>query len=129
MKFTEVETTYICQFSKPHNRTMLEGYKARRDKSGKELANYYRDVVGALINTPAFGVSGVNKMLNELTESVRATLNKAKKGKTSAYAHANKLLTYINHFGNTEIKAKYNGRHKLASMLTEAELAQLEAMS
>ena len=125
MKFTEVETTFVCQFSKPHNRAMLEGYKARKDKSGKELANYYVDVVKALSGTPAYGVSGVNKMLNELTTSVRATLNKEKKGKTSAYAHAAKLLRYVDFYGNTEADARYNGRYKLAPLLTEEELQLL----
>ena len=129
MKFAEVETTYICQFNKTQNRAMLEAYKARKDKSGKELANYYRDVVMALANTPAFGVSGVNKMLNELTEKVRATLNKEKKGKTSAYAHAAKLLRDVDFFGSTEAQASYCGNHKLKPILTEEELQQLEMLA
>jgi len=128
MKFNQVETTFICQFSKPANIAMLEGYKTRRDKSNKELANYYRDIVCALANTPAWGVSGVNKMMNELTAAVRASLTKAKKGKTSAYAHANKLLTYVAHFGNEDAKPCYSGRYKLAPILTTEELLQLETM-
>jgi hypothetical protein len=64
-------------------------------------------------------------MLNELTASVRATLNKEKNGKTSAYAHATKLLRYIDFYGNTEAEARYNGRHKLAPLLTEEELQLL----
>lgn len=129
MKFSQLETTYICQFSKPNNRAMLEEYKKRRDGSGKELAQYYRDVLNVLIGTPAYGVSGVNKMLNELTASVRATLNKEKRGKTSAYAHAGKLLYQLDYFGNTEAEAKYKGRYKLAPILTEAELQQLALLS
>ena len=74
MKLNQVETTYICQLNKPENREMLEGYKQRRNKSGRELASLYRDVTGALINTPAWGVSGVNKMVNDLTTKVSATL-------------------------------------------------------
>lgn len=127
MKFKEVESTYICQLNKPENRKMLEEYKARRDKSGAELARYYSDVVNALKDTPAFGVSGVNKMLNELTEKVRATLNRAKKGKTSAYAHAGKLLAIIDFYGNTEAEARYCGRYKLGHILTDVELDQLLA--
>jgi hypothetical protein len=127
MKFKDVETTFICQFSKPNNKQMLEGYKARKDRSPKELANYYKDIICALADTPAWGVSGVNKMVNELTDAVRATLTKAKKGKTSAPAHANKLLTYIAHFSNEEAKPCYNGRYKLAPILTAEELLQLEA--
>jgi hypothetical protein len=129
MKFNQLETTFICQFNKPKNRAMLEGYKERKDKSGRELAQYYRDVFAALRNTPAFGVSGVNKMLNELTASVRATLNREKKGKTSAYAHAGKLLRYLDFYGNTEVEAKYNGRHKLAPTLSDEELQQLTMLA
>lgn len=129
MKLKFIETTYVCQLNKPHNRTMLESYRQRKDASPKELANYYRDVVGALYNTPAFGVSGVNKMLNELTTKVRATLNRAKSGKTSAYAHANKLLTTIDRFGNKQAECRYNGNYKLQPLLTEAELIELETLN
>ena len=125
MKFKDTETTFICQFSKPQNKALLEAYRERRDKSGGELARYYVDIVKILANTPAWGVSGVNKMINELTASVRATLTKAKKGKTSAYAHANKMLNYIEHFGNEPAKAKYAGNYKLATLLSVEELEQL----
>jgi ribosomal protein L44E len=128
MKFNQVENTYICQFSKPHNKQMLEGYKMRRDKSGAELARYYKDVVKALSDTPAFGVSGVNKMLNDLTYKVRATLIGAKRGKTSAYAHAGWLLNQLEYFGNEEAKACYKGSHKLAPLLTADELILLETI-
>ena len=125
MKFCNVETTWISQLGKPQNRAMLEAYKARRDKSGAELARYYVDVVNALASTPAFGVSGVNKMLNELTAAVRATLNKEKKGKTSAYAHAGKLLNCIDFYSNEEAEARYCGRYKLKPLLTAEELQLL----
>jgi hypothetical protein len=128
MKLKYIETTYVCQLNKPENKAMLESYRDRKDSSPKELAHYYRDVVNALYNTPAFGVSGVNKMLNELTMSVRATLNKAKKGKTSAYAHANKLLSTIKRFGDTHVSPHYDGNYKLYPLLTESELIELEAL-
>lgn len=125
MKLNKVEQTYICQFSKPENKAMLEGYKKRRDKSGAELARYYTDVVKALEGTPAFGVSGVNKMLNELTAKVRATLNNEKRGKTSAFAHAGWLLYQLEYFGHEEAKAGYKGKHKLEPMLSVEELTML----
>lgn len=128
MKFNQVENTYICQLNKPNNRAMLEAYKTRRDKSGAELARYYCDVVNALKDTPAFGVSGVNKMLNELTDKVRATLVGAKRGKTSAYAHAGWLLNQLEFFGNEEAKASYKGCYKLAPLLTDTELRHLITM-
>ena len=127
MKFREVETTYICQLGKDTNRAMLEAYVDRKDRSVEELARYYIDVVKALSVTPAWGVSGVNKMVNELTASVIATLTKAKKGKTSAYAHAGKLLAVIDFYGNTEAEARYCGRYKLGHILTDVELNQLLA--
>lgn len=125
MKFNQVENTYICQLNKPQNRAMLEGYKERKDKSDVEFARYYKDVVNALKDTPAFGVSGVNKMLNELTDKVRATLIRAKRGKTSAPSHAAWLLRQLDYFGNEEAKAYYKGRYKLAPLITDEELQQL----
>lgn len=129
MKLNQVENTYICQLSKPQNKAMLEGYKTRRDKSGAELARYYKDVVSALKDTPAYGVSGVNKMLNELTYKVRATLVGAKRGKTSAYAHAGWLLNQLEFFGNEEAKACYKGHYKLAPLLSDTELQQLTVLA
>ena len=127
MKFKDVENTFICQFGKPEARRMLEYYRDRRNKSYEELVSYYNDLTGILKNTPAWGVSGVNKMINELTESVRATLTNAKKGKTSAYAHAAKMLRYVDFYSNETAEAKYNGRHKLMPLITKEEFQQLLA--
>lgn len=125
MKYSEVERTWINQLGKSENRKVLEEFKANKDKSFDELARYYKFIISALAVTPAWGVSGVNKMVNELTASVIATLTKAKKGKTSAYAHAGKLLAIIDFYGNTEAEARYCGRHKLGHILTDVELDQL----
>ena len=125
MKFTEVESTWISQLGGLENRKVLEEFKARKDKSPEELIRYYRFIINALEGTPAWGVSGVNKMINELSASVLATLTKAKKGKTSAYAHAGKLLAIIDFYGNTEAEARYCGRHYLKHVFTEAELIHL----
>ena len=129
MKYIEVENTFICQFGKPETRRMLEAYRDRKDKSYLELTNYYNDLIRALRNTPAWGVSGVNKMINELTESVRATLTHAKKGKTSAYAHAAKMLRYVDFYGNETATARYCGRYKLKPLITEEEFQQLLAVT
>lgn len=128
MKLKNVETTYICQLSKPQNIQMLNRYIIRRDKSGKELASYYRDLTDALKPTPCWGVSGVNKMINELTDKVRNTLRQAKSGKTSAYAHANSLVNKIKQFGNEDAVARYVGNYKLQPLLTEEELTELESL-
>jgi hypothetical protein len=129
MVFNQVEATYICQLNKPENRKMLEEYKARKDGSKEELARYYKDVVNALRGTPAWGVSGVNKMINDLTEKVRATFIGAKRGKTSAFAHSGKMLRDIEYFGETEAKASYNGFHKLLPIITDEELERLAALA
>ena len=125
MKFKDTDTTFICQLGKPKARRMLEAYVACKDKSFEELISYYNDLTGVLKNTPAWGVSGVNKMINELTDSVRATLTHAKKGKTSAYAHAAKMLRYIDFYGNETATARYCGRYKLKPLITEEEFQQL----
>lgn len=126
MKFIRVEKTFICQFNKLPNKQMLEAYKERRDSSIEELVRYYKDVVRVLRGTPAWGVSGVNKMLNELTASVRATLNNEKRGKTSAYAHAGKLLWYIKAFGYKEAYPTYRGRYELSPIISDEELRQFK---
>jgi hypothetical protein len=125
MKFNEVEKTWICQLGKPEIRTKLEGYRDRKDRSSEELIRYYRFIISTLKSTPAWGVSGVNKMVNELTASVIATLTKAKKNKTSAYAHAGKLLAIIDFYSNTEAETRYCGNYKLGHILTDSELDQL----
>lgn len=122
MKFCEVERTWISQLGKADNRNMLKAYRDRNDRSTEEFVRYYVDVINALINTPAWGVSGVNRMVNELTESVRATINHAKKGKSSAPANANKLLGAIDFYGDKEAGARYNGNYKLKPLLSHEEL-------
>lgn len=124
MKFNEVETTFVCQLGRAKNRAMLETYRDRKDRSPEEFVRYYIDVINALANTPAWGVSGVNKMVNELTASVRATINHAKKGKSSAPAHAASMLRYVDFYGDVEAEARYCGRHKLQPLLTIEELQQ-----
>ena len=128
MKFKECENTFICQLNKPVDRARLEMYRNTKDKSGKQLANYYRDIVKMLAYTPAWGVSWVNKMMNELKVNIYAMKNKEKTGKTSAYAHAGKMLNMVDHFKDLECEAKYNGRYKLQPLLTEQELKELEEL-
>jgi hypothetical protein len=129
MTYNNTSSTFICQLGKPENRAMLEGYKQRKLKTGVELANYWRDVTGALINTPAWNVSGVNKMLTELATGIRATLTNAKRGKTSAYAHAGKLLNKIDHFGYKEVPLGHTKRtYNSVPVITEEELSALAAM-
>ena len=125
MKFCEVEQTWICQLGKATNRAMLEGYRDRKDKSPEEFVRFYFDVINALKDTPAWGVSGVNRKVNELTDLVHATIKHAKKGKSSAPAQANKILNHIDFRCNDEAEAKYNGSYVLKPLITREEIQQL----
>ena len=125
MKFYEVEQTWICQLGKTANRAMLKGYIDRNDKSIEEFARFYFDVINALKNTPAWGISGVNRKINELTGHIRATAIHAKKGKSSAPAQAKKLLNHIDFRCNDEAEAIYRGNHKLKPLFTAEELNQV----
>ena len=125
MKFYEVEQTWICQLGKATNRAMLQGYIDRSDKSLEEFVRFYFDVINALKDTPAWGVSGVNKKINELTDLVRATAIHAKKGKSSAPAQAKKLLNHIDFRCKEEAEVRYCGNHKLKPLFTIEEFQQL----
>lgn len=129
MRLIDVEQTYICQCNK--HRDILEKYAANKNDTFKDLLKYYKDIQLMIINTPAYGVSGVNKMLNELTNAVNATRNHEKKGKTSAHAHANKILNLIRMKGNEEADFRYKGNYKLEPVIPISELdkmiAELEA--
>ena len=125
MTFTQVESTFICQLNKPDNKKFLTDFALRRDSSGTELVRYYKELIGRLMCTPAWGVNGVNKMVNELRASVVAKLTNAKKGKTTAWAHAKKMLAYIEHFGEQEAKPYYKEKCVLVPPLTDEELLEL----
>lgn len=125
MKFYEVEQTWICQLGKTANKAMLQSYVDRNDRSPEEFVRFYFDVISALKDTPAWGVSGVNRKINELTDLVRATVTHAKKGKSSAPAQANKLLNHINFRCNEEAEARYCGNYELKPLLTIEELQLL----
>ena len=125
MKYCEVERTFICQLAKAPNKAMLQAYVDRNDTSPEEFVSYYFDITNALKDTPAWGVSGVNDMVNKLTDSVRATLTHAKKGKTSAPVHAKSMIRYIEYFGDKESYARGGQRCKLMPLITEEELQHL----
>lgn len=125
MTFTQVEKTFICQLNKPDNKKFLLEVATRRDSSCTELVRYYKEIISRLSCTPAWGVSGVNKMVNELRASVVAKLTNAKKGKTTAWAHAKKMLAYIEHFGDNRAKPYCKEKHELIPTLTDEELLEL----
>ena len=122
MRLDRVASTFICQLNKPENRAKLEAYRNRRDGSAAEFVRYYLDVFSMLENTPAWNVRGVNKMLNELTAKVRATINHEKQGKSSAYAHAGMLLNKIDQMGWLEAEPRNYGHIALAPKISMDEL-------
>lgn len=125
MKLIDVEQTYICQCNK--HKDTLERYAANKNDTYTDLLKYYKDIQLILRNTPAYGVSGVNKMMNELKHAIEATRDNAKKGKTSAHAHANKILNLIKMIGNDEADCKYKGNYKLESPIPIEELDKMIA--
>lgn len=125
MKIIELESTYLCQINKPENRAILEEFIRRRDSSGAELVRYYLALTNMLRNTPAWGRPGVIAMLNELCAAMRAVLNHEKRGKTTAYAHANKLLNKLKYFANQEVSGRYAVVTEPFQALSETELLQL----
>jgi len=130
MKLKDCPSTYICQFSKSVANEELMRYKERRDSSTEELVRYYSFVINTLKHTPAWNVSGVNKMVNDLTDRVRAKLNGAnRKGTTTAFAHAGKILYIIETFGEKDSSStpRYRGHYKLKPIITEEEINDLLA--
>ena len=125
MIFTQAEHTFICQLNKPDNKKFLMDYAARGDGSCTELVRYYKEIISRLSCTSAWGVNGVNKMVNKLRDSVVANLTNAKKGKTTAWAHAKKMLVYIEHFVEQEAKPYYKEKCMLVPPLTDEELLEL----
>lgn len=128
MKLIELASTYLHHINKPENRAILEEFSRRRDGSGAELVRYYLALTNMLHNTPAWGKPGVIAMLNELCTAMRAVLNHAKSGKTTAYAHANKLLNKLKYFADQEASGHYAVATEPFQALSEAELRQLALM-
>lgn len=130
MKFKDIEGTYICQLNKPANRAMLEYYKQQRTKSPALWADFWRDLVAALINTPAWDVSGVNKMLMEAAGIMHAHLVGAKKNRISVYAFAGQLLYKIDSYKDQEAPKCFSPRtYKWPPVVTEEDLLALEVLT
>lgn len=125
MKYRHVEQTYICQLGKPAAYRQLKSFARSSDKSIEEYARFYKFVRDTLLHTPAWGVTGVNKLVNKLSSSIRATANHEKTGKSSAPAQAKKLKSMVDYFANLECEAYYNGRCALEDVLSDAELDAL----
>lgn len=124
-----VESMYLYQFDLPQNRAKLEAYRDAKDRSGRSLAFYVRDIFNMVRNTPAWGKPGTNDMLNKLLTGARATLTKAKNGKISSFRHAGDSIRSIDCHKKTGVYRSYRTQVALAPELSEEEFQQLLAVA
>lgn len=122
----DIESTYIHQFCKPGNREILRGFRDRKDYSAQEFVRFYDFMRDTLEGTPAWGKPGVNALVNEVDTSLRATLTRAKKGKSSAPKFANKILNTIAYHGYNDRLPTY-GKCDLQPLLTKKDVEKLLA--
>lgn len=122
MTMTQVPGTYVGQLSRPENLAMLKAYAQSKDKSPVLLVQYYRDIVNALKGTPAWDKPKTNQMINELTYSVRATIAGEKKGRTSAGAHARRMLNKIEYCSKMPARGNAWKVCPLEPILTDEEI-------
>lgn len=121
-----IPTTWMYHLNKPENRKILEDIKDSGDRSPEQLVYLYKFVRDTLKPTECWNVSGVNKLLNEMTAEVKATLTNAKSGKSSAPTRARKLLGTIAYCGVEEATDERKKRsHWLQPVLTDEELEQM----
>ena len=125
---TDLAGTYVGQLNKPTNKATLEWYVKEGDRSPHTFASYYFWLIGALQDTPAWGKPKTITMVNELTRSVRATLTGAKTGKSSAPAHANKMLNKIAWCSKKPATGNTWGTEELEPLLKPDEVERLLAM-
>lgn len=122
--YAQAVGTYTYELNKPENRLILKAYADCKDKSPEVFARYTLWLFGTLKGTPAWNKPGTNDMLNGVLNSVRATLAKAKRGKSSAYAHAGYLLNKVDYLITQEAHLRNPGPCKLQEELTAEELMQ-----
>lgn len=122
----DIESTYIHQFCKPGNREILRGFRDRKDYSAQEFVRFYAFLRNTLEGTPAWGKPGVNALVNEVDTSLRATLTRAKTGKSSAPKFANKILNTISYHGYNDRMPTY-ASCSLQPLLTRQDVEKLLA--
>lgn len=124
MTYAQAVGTYTYELNKPMNRLILKSYADCGDKSPEVFARYVIWLCSTLKGTPAWNKPGTNEMLNDALSKVRATLAKAKRGKSSAYAHAGQLLNKIDFLITQEAHLRYASPCSLQAELTLEELGQ-----
>lgn len=119
-----LDTTWMYHFNKPENRVVLEEFRANKDYGLAAYIRLVEFVYETLYGTNAWNVSGVNKLLNKLTDSLIAKANKAKNGKSSAPAMARYMLDTIDKKGNEPAVNGYYGP-RFTLKVQKAELRHL----
>ena len=122
--YAQAVGTYTYELNKPENRLVLKAYADYKDKNPEVFVRYTMWLFDTLKGTPAWNKPGTNAMLNEVLTKVRATLANAKRGKSSANAHAGYLLNKIDYLINQEAHLWNPGPCKLMDELTAEELSQ-----
>lgn len=128
MTLCELESTYVGQLSKPENMTVLRAFAADKDKSVKKLAEFDLWLINTLRLTPAWNKPKTNMMVNGIITKTIATINGAKKGKTSAYAIAGMLINKVNWCSAQEAHASHPANPGLPANFADFE-AQLIAIT
>lgn len=105
MTACELPGAYVHHLSKPENMTVLKAIASDKDKSVEKLAKFVLWLINTLRSTPAWGKPKTNMMLIEIINQTKATINKAKRGTSSAYAIAGRLINKVNYCKTLEVCA------------------------
>lgn len=97
MTLCELPGTYVHHLNKPENMAVLKATFLDKDKSLEKLAKFVLWLINTLRRTPAWGKPKTNMMINEVVDKTKATINKAKRGTSSAYAIAGNLINKVNY--------------------------------
>lgn len=124
-KYKNIEQTYICQFCKPQNFETLKRFAESTDKSPAATIEYYGWVRDVLMNSKAWGISGVNGFFNKLTEQVVGALTHKGRRRTTAGTHARATLATVERFKDKDCVARYAGHYALGPVYSNEELESL----
>lgn len=121
MTLCELASTYVHHLDKPENMAVLKAVADDKDKSVEKLAKFALWLINTLRPTEAWGKPKTNMMLNELIVGTKASINKAKSGKISAYRFAGMLINKIRYCRTQEAHASRPYNPGLPSDFAEFE--------
>ena len=121
----QLPTTWMHHFGKPENKVKLEAFGTNKVKGLEPLQEFYRWCISVVEGTPAWNISGVNEMINAITDSIIAQATNAKTGKKSAYRLANDMLNTINYHYDRPAYNNWKPHVELKPILTDEMIQQL----